>query len=75
MTTKAQNRLQYIDQIKVFLTCLVVVHHAGQAYGDTGGAWLTNDEPHLGSLSPFFFLYDGAIFLYFRVFYVAFVKS
>lgn len=31
-------RLFYLDNIKIFLTILVIFHHAGQAYGD-GGAW------------------------------------
>ena len=34
---KAQ-RDHYLDNLKVFLTILVIFHHAGQAYGD-GGAW------------------------------------
>ena len=32
------NRLLYLDNLKVFLTVLVIFHHAGQAYGD-GGDW------------------------------------
>ncbi|MEQ8924261.1 MAG: acyltransferase [Fulvivirga sp.] len=51
-----KERIAYIDVIKVFLTCLVVAHHAGQAYGATGGVWLTQDEPQLAYLKPFFFL-------------------
>ena len=31
-------RLYYLDNLKVCLTVLVIMHHAGQAYG-TGGAW------------------------------------
>ena len=34
-TTK---RFYYLDNLKVCLTVLVIMHHAGQAYGD-GGAW------------------------------------
>jgi surface polysaccharide O-acyltransferase-like enzyme len=34
-----RNRLDYLDNLKVFLVLLVIVHHAGQAYGATGGAW------------------------------------
>jgi len=33
------NRLHYLDNLKVFLIFLVIVHHVGQAYGATGGAW------------------------------------
>ena len=32
------NRLYYLDNLKVCLTVLVILHHAGQAYGN-GGAW------------------------------------
>ena len=31
-------RLYYLDNLKVCLTVLVIMHHAGQAYGD-GGEW------------------------------------
>ena len=31
-------RLNYLDNLKVALTFLVIIHHAGQAYGD-GGEW------------------------------------
>jgi peptidoglycan/LPS O-acetylase OafA/YrhL len=38
-TTESQSsRLGYVDNLRVALTALVVVHHAGQAYG-TGGFW------------------------------------
>ena len=32
------SRQHYLDNLKVFLTVLVIFHHAGQAYGD-GGGW------------------------------------
>jgi len=32
-------RLYYLDNIKVFLVILVILHHVGQAYGPTGGFW------------------------------------
>ena len=28
-------RLNYLDNLKVMLTFLVIFHHAGQAYGDS----------------------------------------
>ncbi len=31
-------RQYYLDNLKVWLTVLVIFHHAGQAYG-TGGGW------------------------------------
>lgn len=52
---ESKKRIIYIDLIKVFLTCLVVAHHAGQAYGNTGGVWLATDAPKLSYLKPFFF--------------------
>lgn len=33
------NRLYYLDNLKVFLIFLVIIHHVGQAYGATGGVW------------------------------------
>ena len=33
------NRLYFLDNLKVFLIILVIMHHVGQAYGATGGAW------------------------------------
>ena len=34
-----KNRLYYLDNLKVFLIFLVIIHHVGQAYGATGGVW------------------------------------
>lgn len=53
---EVKKRIVFIDFIKVLLTCLVVAHHAGQAYGNTGGVWLVSDNPKLDYLRPFFFL-------------------
>lgn len=49
-------RIHYIDNIKIAITFLVVAHHAGQAYGNTGGVWLVSDSPQLSFLPSFFFL-------------------
>ncbi len=51
----SNDRLIYIDLIKVFLTCLVVIHHAGQAYGNTGGVWIFSEIQQLDYLPTFFF--------------------
>jgi len=32
-------RLYYLDNLKVFLIILVILHHSGQPYGPTGGFW------------------------------------
>ncbi len=50
------NRIAYIDNIKVFLTCLVVAHHAAQAYGPTGGVWVVDDPLKAQWLGKFFFI-------------------
>jgi glucans biosynthesis protein C len=49
-------RIVYVDVIKVFLTCLVVAHHAGQAYGPTGGVWVVADTAKANWLGQFFFI-------------------
>lgn len=51
-----KQRIAYIDQIKVWLTCLVVAHHAGQAYGPTGGVWVVNDDQKTAWMGQFFFV-------------------
>lgn len=50
------DRIAYIDQVKIFLTCLVVAHHAAQAYGPTGGVWVVNDAAKAPWLKHFFFV-------------------
>ncbi len=52
-----KKRLYFLDNLKVFLTCLVIVHHVGQAYGPTGGFWqykssLGESAAWLGSFFP-----------------------
>jgi glucans biosynthesis protein C len=47
-------RLDYIDTLRVLLTILVVAHHAGQAYGPTGGTWPIFNEQRAAILGPFF---------------------
>ena len=38
-------RLYYLDNLKVCLTVLVIMHHAGQAYGNGGGWAYTPSNP------------------------------
>ena len=38
-------RLCYLDNLKVCLTVLVIMHHAGQAYGEGGGCAYTPSNP------------------------------
>lgn len=49
-------RIIYLDNIKVFLTCMVVAHHAAQAYGNTGGAWAVIDTQQDSWFKYFFFI-------------------
>jgi len=53
---KSTTRINYVDNLKTAITFLVVAHHAGQAYGNTGGVWLVSDSPQLAFLRSFFFL-------------------
>ena len=57
-------RRYYLDNLKVFLIFLVILHHAGQPYGPTGGFWqyqssLHENIPWLGS----FFSVNAAFFM------------
>lgn len=47
-------RLEYLDALKVVLIVLVVAHHAGQAYGPTGGTWLVSNPDKAPILGRFF---------------------
>src|ERR687886_361511 len=50
----AANRLGYLDSLKLLLTALVIAHHAGQAYGPTGGRWPIFEPERAAILGPFF---------------------
>lgn len=39
-----KRRMYYLDTLKVLLTCLVIAHHASQAYGPTGGVWVYHNS-------------------------------
>ncbi|HNX60398.1 MAG TPA: acyltransferase [Spirochaetota bacterium] len=58
-----RSRLDYLDNLKVFLTALVIVHHVGQAYGNTGGFWFFT---HPGTRVPnlgYFFFFNASFFM------------
>lgn len=60
--SQAKPRLFFLDNLKVLLITLVIVHHVGQAYGPTGGSWpISNLEraPLLG----FLFAIDRSFFM------------
>src|SRR5918997_2539840 len=54
LRTEAGGRLPFADNLRVFLTILVVAHHAGQAYGPTGGRWPVFEPQRSSLLGPFF---------------------
>lgn len=66
----AAGRQYYLDNLKVWLTVLVIFHHAGQAYG-TGGAWAytpSNPAEFLPWLGNFFSVNAGFFMgLYFLI--------
>ncbi len=55
-------RLNYLDTLKVLLTGLVIAHHAGQAYGPTGGRWPIF-EPERAAILGAFFSVNAAFFM------------
>lgn len=48
------DRLVFVDVLRVALIILVVAHHAGQAYGPTGGEWPVTDVGSIDWLGSFF---------------------
>ena len=53
------SRVVYLDNLRVFLTILVIVHHIAASYGDVGG-WYYN-EPVSGPVSAITFTFVMAI--------------
>lgn len=47
-------RMYYLDNLRIALTILVIVHHVGQAYGPTGGYWPVQEAARAAVLAPFF---------------------
>ena len=47
-------RLIFIDGLRVAAVALVIVHHAAQAYGPTGGFWPVHDTAQSGWFTPFY---------------------
>jgi glucan biosynthesis protein C len=60
-------RLYFVDNLRVMIIILVLAHHAGQAYGPTGGVWPIDNPEKVRMLSTFFLVnasfFMGLLFL------------
>ena len=52
----------FIDNLRIVLIILVVAHHAGQAYGPTGGFWYF-ENPERASILGAFFTVNRSFFM------------
>lgn len=51
---KGRERLVFLDVLRIAIIVMVIVHHAAQAYGPTGGAWPVTDTAHSDWFRPFY---------------------
>jgi glucans biosynthesis protein C len=58
-----KKRLYYLDNLKVFLIILVIIHHVGQAYGATGGSWFYSYPGERVKALGLFFLFNASFFM------------
>lgn len=58
-SVSSSSRMYYIDNIRIYLTILVILHHVAIAYGGSGGWPLI--EPPTDPISPIIFLLFNAI--------------
>ena len=56
-------RLYYLDNLKIFLIILVVIHHVGQAYGSTGGSWFYSYPGERVKALGLFFRFNASFFM------------
>jgi peptidoglycan/LPS O-acetylase OafA/YrhL len=49
-----RGKLLFIDNLRIGLIILVIAHHAGQAYGPTGGFWYFENPDRASILGAFF---------------------
>jgi len=47
-------RLVFVDALRVSIVAFVIVHHAAQAYGSTGGMWPIHDPAQSDWFRPFY---------------------
>jgi glucans biosynthesis protein C len=61
-------RLIFVDVLRVSIVVFVIIHHAAQAYGPTGGAWPVHDRAHSDWFRPFYLVNSafglGLLFLF-----------
>ena len=50
-TVQLKARLYFLDNLRIYLTILVIFHHAALAYGG-GGAWYIGRDPMTDEISP-----------------------
>jgi len=66
LKTAPTSRIYFLDNLKVLLAVLVVLHHAGQPYGP-GGSWWIAADPGQGIIDfvvlGIFFAVDAAFFM------------
>jgi glucans biosynthesis protein C len=58
-----KNRLYYLDNLKVLLIFLVIIHHVGQAYGSTGWAWFYSYPGDRVKSLRLLFRFDASFFM------------
>lgn len=63
ITMTDKKRLYYLDNLKVFLIILVIMHHVGQAYGPTGGAWFYSYPGERAKSVGILFLFNASFFM------------
>ena len=49
-----EKRLVFIDALRVAAIIFVIIHHAAQAYGPTGGFWPVHDRAQNDWFTPFY---------------------
>lgn len=69
-----KERLYFLDNLKIFLVLLVVVHHVGQPYGGSNGFWYYVSNDHL-NLGRFFSVNAGFFMSLFFLISAYFVPS
>ncbi|WP_171059068.1 MULTISPECIES: acyltransferase family protein [unclassified Arthrobacter] len=47
-------RLAFVDVLRVLIISMVIIHHAAQAYGETGGFWPVEDQATSDWFVPFY---------------------